>query len=68
MLKNTFVVAALVLLGASSSLAQTPPPEARVENTHKSYDQKARECRKLARGQGLSGEALRAFIADCVKH
>ena len=48
-------------------LAQTSPAPA-PSDTHKSYDQKARECRKLAKGQGLSGEALRAFIADCVKH
>jgi hypothetical protein len=68
MLKNTFVVAALVLLGASASLAQTAPPQAPATNTHKSYDQKARECRKLSQDQGLSGEALRAFIADCIKH
>ncbi len=67
MLKNMFVIAALMLLGASASLAQTSPAPA-PSDTHKSYDQKARECRKLAKGQGLSGEALRAFIADCVKH
>jgi hypothetical protein len=68
MLKNMFAVAALALLGTASSLAQTAPAAPPATNTHKSYDQKARECRKLAQDQGLTGEALRAFIADCVKH
>lgn len=56
----------LVALLASSSfcLAQTAPAK---DNPHRSYDQRARDCKKQGNEQQLKGEELRAFIAVCMK-
>lgn len=64
MLKNIFMSVAALLAASSFCLAQTAPAK---ENPHRSYDQKARECKKLGAEQQLSGEELRAFIATCIK-
>jgi hypothetical protein len=45
-------------------LAQTVPAK---ENTHRSYDQRARECKKQGNEQQLKGEELRSYIANCMK-
>jgi hypothetical protein len=63
MLKKVLITTAIVLQGAAICFAQTTP----VENPHKSYDQKARACKKLADDKGLTGEESRAFIAKCLK-
>jgi hypothetical protein len=63
MLKRVLITTAIVLQGAAICFAQTTP----VENTHKSYDQKARACKKLADDKGLTGEESRAFVAKCLK-
>ena len=64
MLKIIFSSIAALLAASSLCLAQTAPAK---ENTHRSYDQKARECKKLGAEQQLSGEELRTFIATCLK-
>jgi hypothetical protein len=57
--------AALLMLATSMAMAQTAPtPRA---DAHKSYDDKIRECRKLGAEQGLTGEALRAYVTDCAR-
>jgi len=63
MLKQIILGTALALAGVSIAVAQTAPTD-----SHKNYDQKARDCKKLAVGQGLTGDALRSFIAECTKH
>jgi hypothetical protein len=64
--KNACIVAGLAQFGASISIARAPPAPA-PSDAYEHYEQKARECRTLAKEPGLSGEALRAFIADCAK-
>ena len=64
MLKITISSIAALLAASSFCLAQTAPAK---ENAHRSYDQKARECKKLGAEQQLSGEELRTFIATCLK-
>jgi hypothetical protein len=63
MLKKVLITTAIVLQGAAICYAQTTP----VENSHKSYDHKARACKKLADDKGLTGEESRAFIVKCLK-
>ena len=64
MLKKIMLTVAGMLVSASFCLAQTTPAK---ENTHRTYDQKARECKKLGAEQHLTGEELRAFLAACMK-
>ena len=64
MLKKIILSVAGLLAATSFCLAQTEPPK---ENTHRTYDQIARECKKLGAEQKLKGEALRTFIAACMK-
>jgi len=62
------LIAAGLVLGASTALAGTPPKAAAPQDApHRNYDQKMRDCRKLGTESGLSGDALRGFIADCMK-
>ncbi len=64
MFKHIFS-AVLLVLATSTAIAQSAPtPRA---DAHKSYDDKIRECRKLGAEQGLSGEALRAYVTDCAR-
>jgi ribosome assembly protein YihI (activator of Der GTPase) len=67
MLKKVLITTAIVLQGVSIAFAQTTPPAAPVANTHKSYDQKARDCKKQAKEQGLTGDERRSFVAKCMK-
>jgi hypothetical protein len=67
MLKKVLISTAMVLHSAMLCFAQPSAPTAPTENPHKTYDQKVRECRKLAIDQQLTGEVSRAFIAQCVK-
>jgi hypothetical protein len=64
MLKKITLCVAGMLAATGFCLAQTAPAK---ENTHRTYDQKARECKKLGAEQQLTGEALRTFIATCMK-
>jgi hypothetical protein len=64
MLKKIILSVAGTLVASSFCLAQTAPVK---ENTHKKYDQVARECKRLGAEQQLTGEELRAFIAKCIK-
>jgi hypothetical protein len=64
MLKKIILTIAGMLVSTSFCLAQTTPA---AENTHRSYDQKARECKKQGAEQQLTGEELRTFIATCMK-
>lgn len=64
MLKKMFVAATGLLLSTSFCLAQTAPVK---ENAHRSYDQRARDCKKQAAEQQLKGEELLSFIATCMK-
>jgi hypothetical protein len=61
--KITFVLAA-TLAASSFCLAQTAPAK---DNSHRSYDQRARDCKKQAIEQQLSAEEQRAFITACMK-
>jgi hypothetical protein len=68
MLKKVLITTAIALQSISICYAQTAPtPPAPAENKHKAYDQKARECRKQATEQGLTGDERRAFVAQCIK-
>jgi hypothetical protein len=69
MLKKVLITTAIALQSVSFCFAQAtnPTPPAPAENTHKTYDQKARACKKLATEQGLTGEERRAYVAQCVK-
>jgi hypothetical protein len=64
MLKNIILSIAGLLITTSVCLAQAEPAK---ENTHRTYDQKARACKRLGVGQQLTGEELRTFIATCIK-
>ena len=64
MLKKMIITAACLLVSTSFCLAQTVPAK---ENTHRSYDQRARECKKQGNEQQLKGEELRSYIANCMK-
>ncbi len=64
MLKKIILSVAAVFAASSFCLAQTAPAK---DNTHRSYDQRARECKKQGAEQKLSGEELRTFIATCLK-
>jgi len=62
------LIAAGLVLGATTTLAGTPPPATAPKDApHRSYDQKRFDCRKLGAESGLSGQALRSFIAECMK-
>jgi hypothetical protein len=67
MLKKIILSVAGLLVTTSFCLAQTAPAAPVKENSHRTYDQKARECKKLGAEQKLTGEELRAFIATCIK-
>lgn len=64
MLKKMIVTTAGLLVSTSFCLAQSAPPK---ENTHRTYDQRARDCKKQGNEQQLKGEELRSFIALCMK-
>jgi hypothetical protein len=64
MLKKIILSVAGLLAATSFCLAQTAPVK---ENTHKKYDQVARECKKQGTEQQLTGEELRKFVAACIK-
>jgi hypothetical protein len=66
MLKKVLITTAMALHSATFCFAQATAPAAPAD-PHKAYDQKVRECKKLATDQQLTGEASRAFIAQCVK-
>lgn len=55
----------LVALLACTTVSHAQTPSAPT-NAHKAHDQKARDCRKAAADLQLSGEALRAFVANCI--
>jgi hypothetical protein len=64
-MKNKIAIAVVGMLVASTTcLAQTAPAQ---QNTHRNYDQAARECKKMAAEQQLTGDALLAFVAQCPK-
>jgi hypothetical protein len=65
MSKKTIPTLASLLVSASFSFAQTAPASAPA-NSHKTYDQKARDCRKAGADKQLTGEELRAFVAACI--
>jgi hypothetical protein len=68
MLKNIAIATALSLqilaLPVAHAQAQTASAPT---NTHKANHEKVRACRAEAAAQQLGGEALRAFIAKCMK-
>ncbi len=64
MLRKIVLSIAGMLAATSFCLAQTAPA---AENTHRTYDQKFRECKKLGAEQQLTGEELRTYIATCMK-
>jgi hypothetical protein len=66
MLTKVLITTAMALHSATFCFAQATAPAAPAD-PHKAYDQKVRECRKLAIDQQLTGEVSRAFIAQCVK-
>jgi hypothetical protein len=49
----------------ADSFAQTAPASAPT-NSHKTFDQKARDCRKAGADKQLTGDELRAFVAACI--
>lgn len=68
MIKSILSIVAGLALGVSTAFAAAPAPQqAPKEVNHRTYDQKLHDCRKLGSESGLSGEALRSFIADCMK-
>ena len=67
MLKKIILSATGLLVATSFCLAQTAPAAPVKESTHRTYDQRARECRKLGAEQQLAGDELRSFIAACIK-
>ena len=64
MLKKVILSVAAMLFATSFCLAQTAPAQ---DKTHRTYDQKFRECKRLGAKQQLTGDASRAFIAKCMK-
>lgn len=66
MSKKLFTPIAFALLSTGYCFAQTAAPVAPPENPHKAYDQKVSACRIQAANSGLTGDALTAFIAQCV--
>jgi hypothetical protein len=68
MFKKIAITCAFALQALVPCVAQTSAPaSAAAGNNHKSYDQKARECRKQAASQQLSAEDTRSFVARCMK-
>jgi hypothetical protein len=67
MIKKLFLGATLTLQVVGFCAAQTTPPSLPASNPHKAYDDKYRACKMQAAAQNLTGEARRAFIAQCVK-
>jgi hypothetical protein len=66
--KRFILISAGVMLGVSTAYAAAPAPQqAPKEVHHRNYDQKLHDCRKLGSESGLAGEALRAFVAECMK-
>jgi hypothetical protein len=65
MSKNAILTLTSLLVSASFSFAQTAPASAPA-NSHKTYDQKARDCRKAGADKQLTGEELRVFVAACL--
>jgi hypothetical protein len=66
MLKKVLIITAMALQCKTSCFAQATAPAAPAD-PHRAYDQKVRECKKMATDQHLTGEGGRAFIAQCVK-
>ncbi len=64
MLKKIIAANAILLVSTGFCLAQTEPV---AKNPHRSYDQRARDCKKQGAEQQLKGEELRSFIATCMK-
>jgi peptidoglycan hydrolase CwlO-like protein len=64
MLKKIILSIAGMLVATSFCLAQTVQAQ---DNTHKTYDQRARDCKKLAAEKKLTGNERRAFLAACMK-
>jgi hypothetical protein len=62
MLKNIILTALLATLATGFSHAQEAAPA-----SHKSHDQKMRDCRKQATDLNLQGEERRSFVAQCMK-
>jgi hypothetical protein len=67
MLKKIILTVAGTLAATSFCLAQTAPAAPAKDNNHRTYDQRARECKKQGAEQQLTGEELRTFIATCMK-
>lgn len=63
-MKKMFVGVTCALMLASLGHAQTTDVK---KNTHQNYDQRARDCKKQASDQNLSGDEGRAFVARCMK-
>ncbi len=64
-MSKQILLAVLWVLIASCSMAYTAP-QPRVD-AHKAHDDKIRECRKRGAEQGLVGETLRSFVAQCTR-
>jgi hypothetical protein len=63
MLRNILIVVAAIAACIFSTLAQSEPEQ----DPHKAYDQRHRECKRQATDNGLKGDDLNAFIAECMK-
>jgi hypothetical protein len=74
MLKKIMITTAIVLQSASFGFAQTAPAPAPAPaaaytpaaNAHFTYDQQLRACRIQATAQQLQGDAMSAFVAQCM--
>jgi len=66
------IVASVVLLGATTAGAQSPPRKtkspAEVEQAINDYNSKIENCRRQAREQKLHFMKRRRFIRDCVNN
>jgi hypothetical protein len=67
MLKKIILSVAGLLVTTSFCLAQTAPAAPVKENSHRTYDKKARGCKKLGAEKKLTGDELRKFVAACIK-
>jgi hypothetical protein len=63
MIKKIIAAAVTVLLSSSFCLAETAAPT----NKHREMAQRARECKKLAADQNLTGEDARNYVITCMK-
>jgi hypothetical protein len=66
------IFASVILLGASTAWAQSPPRKtkspAEVEQAVNDYNSKIENCRRQAREQKLHFMKRRRFIRDCVNN